>query len=160
MKALALQVYFELAGAEGRTGQVAISAPPACFAPGRIASFVFPSLPYCGELHTLRIGADGSGLFPAWHLRCVEVIHTATDRMWLFACHAWLDQKCRYQRILFPAFAVGLPSPLANRSKDGQDAGPSTGLSSDPRESAMGFYDGDQGIGMRNLPLDSRWTDQ
>lgn len=27
-------------------------------------------VPFLGELQAVRVGSDGSGLFPGWHLRC------------------------------------------------------------------------------------------
>lgn len=53
--------------------------PPSC------PSLSLPqSLPYLGELQSARVGTDGSGFFPAWHLRLVVVTHIPTGRVWQF----------------------------------------------------------------------------
>ena len=70
------------------------------FGRGGVASLLFPRLPCVGALRQLRVGTDGRGAFPAWHLRRVEAVHVATGARWAFDCHAWVDARCGYQRVL------------------------------------------------------------
>jgi hypothetical protein len=78
---------------------------PEQFSRGHTASFLYPRLPYLGQLHQLRVGCDGSGMFAPWHLRLVEVVHVHSGQRWLFDCHEWIDKKCMWQRVL-PAVAA------------------------------------------------------
>jgi hypothetical protein len=82
------------------TGVVYASSERAQFSRGHHASFLYPRLPFLGQLHQLRVGTDGSGLFAGWHLRRVEVTHVHTGHRWLFECHGWLDKRNNYQRLL------------------------------------------------------------
>ena len=44
------------------------------------------ALPFLGELQSARVGTNGSGFFPAWHLQLVVVTHLPTGRVWQFRC--------------------------------------------------------------------------
>jgi len=64
------QVFFELIGERGRSGAVVLAAAaPAAFRPGGADAFTFPLLAPRGDLTWLRVGTDGAGLLPGWHLR-------------------------------------------------------------------------------------------
>lgn len=88
-----------------KTGVVYPTGPQGQFSRGCKASFLFPRLPYVGALHQLRVGTDGRGLFAAWHLRQVEVVHVHTGQRWLFDCNEWLDRHNVWQ-VLLPAISV------------------------------------------------------
>jgi hypothetical protein len=72
------------------------------FERGCVDTFLYPRLPHLGELLQLRLGTDGAGLLPGWHLRLVEVVHISSGGRWTFPCHAWIDSKCSWQRVLDP----------------------------------------------------------
>ena len=64
------QVFFELIGERGRSGAVVLAAAaPGAFRAGSTDTFTFPLLAPRGDLTWLRVGTDGSGLLPGWHLR-------------------------------------------------------------------------------------------
>lgn len=86
-------------------GVVYPTGPRSQFSRGCKVSFLYPRLPYVGQLHQLRVGTDGSGLFAAWHLRQVEVTHVPTGQHWLFDCSEWLDRHNMWQ-LLLPAASV------------------------------------------------------
>lgn len=86
-------------------GVVYPTGPRSQFSRACKASFLYPRLPYVGQLHQLRVGTDGSGLFAAWHLRQVEVMHVHTGQRWLFDCNEWLDRRNTWQ-LLLPAINV------------------------------------------------------
>jgi hypothetical protein len=46
-----------------------------------------------GELESIRIRHDSSGLFAGWYLEKVEVRQDGTQRQWRFPCGRWLDKK-------------------------------------------------------------------
>ncbi|KAK9827973.1 hypothetical protein WJX81_003531 [Elliptochloris bilobata] len=95
------QVFFELIGERGRSGAVVLAAAaPSAFRAGGTEAFTFPLLAPRGDLTWLRVGTDGSGLLPGWHLRRVEVVHSATGRRWDFGCYGWIDGDCGFQRTL------------------------------------------------------------
>jgi len=109
------QVRFELVGDDGRSGDVLLpqSARAGHFRPGGADVFTYPLLPSVGRLRALRVGTDGGGLFPAWHLAAVEVVHLPTGGVTRFACHAFVDRRCGWARVLHGEWlAVGGPRPL------------------------------------------------
>jgi len=74
-------VFFELIGERGRSGAVVLAAAaPAAFRPGGVDAFTFPLLAPRGDLTWLRVGTDGAGLLPAWHLRCAPAQQPARWR--------------------------------------------------------------------------------
>ena len=71
LRVLARQVFFELIGERGPSGAVVLAAAaPTAFRSGAADAFTFPLLPARGALTWLRVGTDGTGLLPGWHLRC------------------------------------------------------------------------------------------
>ena len=65
------QVFFELLGERGPSGAVVLAAAaPTAFRAGSTDAFTFPLLPARGDLTWLRVGTDGAGFLPGWHLRC------------------------------------------------------------------------------------------
>lgn len=96
------QVFFEVVGEAGRSGIVAPSGTASSFQSGRVDVFTFPHMPSLGQLTSARVGTDGSGLLPAWHLRRLEVLHIPTRTRWTFEVDAWVDRKCGFARWLRP----------------------------------------------------------
>ena len=66
---LVLQACVELLGTHATSGVLPLVRGSKTFAPGSEDSFTFPHIPWLGDLRCLRIATDGSGFFPAWHLR-------------------------------------------------------------------------------------------
>eukprot|EP00878_Enallax_costatus_P040672 GHUV01047012.1.p1 GENE.GHUV01047012.1~~GHUV01047012.1.p1 ORF type:complete len:352 (+),score=79.91 GHUV01047012.1:271-1326(+) len=106
----ASKVFFELIGEHGSSGIVYFNSQQGQFDRGHQDSFLYPRLPYLGKLYQLRVGTDGAGMFAAWHLRQVEVVHVHTGQRWLFQCHDWIDKKCSWQRLLPAVEVASLPS--------------------------------------------------
>ncbi|KAG2501257.1 hypothetical protein HYH03_001064 [Edaphochlamys debaryana] len=93
-------VFFELIGEYGSSGTVVIQATPAQFSRGATDTFIYPRLPYLGELLQLRVGTTGQGAFATWHLRQAEVVHLQSNHRINFNCHNWIDKKVNWQRVL------------------------------------------------------------
>lgn len=57
-----------------------------------ILTLTFPArqLPSLGRLLALRVGTDGTGIFPAWGLAWVEVSHLPTGQRWMFTLNDWI----------------------------------------------------------------------
>ena len=64
-----LQVFFELIGQQTSSGAIIPAATARNFKRGRTDTFTYPLLPWVGHLQELRVGTDGAGCFPGWHLR-------------------------------------------------------------------------------------------
>ncbi|PRW59715.1 lipoxygenase homology domain-containing 1 isoform A [Chlorella sorokiniana] len=94
------KVHFELTGSRGSSGVLHPVGTSKSFGSGRMDVFEYPSLPFLGELQSARVGTDGSGFFPAWHLRLVVVTHIPTGRVWQFSCFSWIDKKSNFSRWL------------------------------------------------------------
>jgi hypothetical protein len=129
------RVFFEAVGERGSTGVVyidAVSTGVGCgcgrggsgFGRGGVASVLFPRLPAVGELRQLRVGTDGGGPLALWHLRRAEVEHAPSGARWGFDCHAWIDRRCDFQRILS---AVPLPCGAPGTRTAGALAAPASG---------------------------------
>ncbi|GIL93968.1 hypothetical protein Vretimale_245, partial [Volvox reticuliferus] len=93
-------VFFELIGEYGSSGTVMVQATPQQFSRGSSDTFIYPRLPFLGELLQLRVGTTGAGCFATWHLRQAEVVHLATGTRYVFNCHNWIDKKVNWQRVL------------------------------------------------------------
>ncbi|CAD7701203.1 unnamed protein product, partial [Ostreobium quekettii] len=102
------QVFFELVGESISSGVLipAQGKPDDQFARGTARMFIYPRLPYLGDIKELRVGLDGSGVFPGWHLRVVEVEHIKSGATWRFHCHGWIDKRGGWQRVLYPEESV------------------------------------------------------
>jgi hypothetical protein len=94
------QVFFELFGTAGSSGTIFPVCGNSEFERGCADTFLYPRLPHLGQLLQLKVGTDGGGMFPGWHLRLVEVAHIASGERWTFPCHEWLDRRCGWQRLL------------------------------------------------------------
>ena len=93
-------VFFELIGENGSSGTVLTKAAPGQFSRGSADTFVYPRLPFLGEMVQLRVGTTGEGMFATWHLRTVECVHIASGDRWVFSCHNWIDKKVGWCRVL------------------------------------------------------------
>ena len=100
MSGTSAPVFFELIGDIGSSGTVTAKVTQGQFSRGCSDTFVYPRLPYLGEIRQVRVGTTGEGAFPTWHLRNVEVYHEGTRSKWVFDCHNWVDKKCGFQRVL------------------------------------------------------------
>lgn len=67
----ATQVRLELVGEQSSSGVLRLARGRRSFRPGSEDTFTFPHIPWLGDIRCIRVATDGSGLFPAWHLRCV-----------------------------------------------------------------------------------------
>lgn len=77
-----------------------VQANPNQFSRGASDTFIYPRLPFLGELLQMRVGTSGAGVFATWHLRQVEVVHLASNTRFVFNCHNWIDKKVNWQRVL------------------------------------------------------------
>lgn len=79
-------MHFELTGGRGSSGVLHPVGTSKSFGAGRCDVFEYPNLPCLGELQSVRVGTDGSGLLPGWHLALLVVTHIPTGRVWQFRC--------------------------------------------------------------------------
>ena len=143
------QVRFELVGDGGGSGDVLLpqSARAGHFRPGGADVFTYPLLPSVGRLRALRVGTDGGGLFPAWHLGAVEVVHLPTGSVTRFACHAFVDKRCGWARVLHgeTLTAGGTPplrATLGGPGSAGTAAPPAPALFAPPPFEMVGGWGG------------------
>eukprot|EP00775_Hariotina_reticulata_P013433 gene13433-13561_t len=111
------QVHIELLDAAGSTSGVKelAAAGPEAFKRGKVDTFKLSCQPL-GELMQLRVGHDGTGAHPAWHLLQVEVTDTSSGRTWYFEANCWLDAAqldVKIERLLH----ASTTDPLANLQK-------------------------------------------
>lgn len=94
------KVYFELIGDTGSSGMVFPSTGAGQFERGVSSSGSYARLPFLGDIRQVIVGTDGDGFGAAWHLRQVEVIHSASGMRYLFDCNRWIDKGCAWRRVL------------------------------------------------------------
>eukprot|EP00878_Enallax_costatus_P043853 GHUV01051949.1.p1 GENE.GHUV01051949.1~~GHUV01051949.1.p1 ORF type:complete len:660 (+),score=218.20 GHUV01051949.1:276-2255(+) len=84
-------VYIELIGSNGSTSGLQHLQPtgPHTFDQGRVDEFRI-RCEALGDLAQLRIGHDGTGSHPAWHIQQVEVTDMSSSRTWYFEADCWL----------------------------------------------------------------------
>lgn len=87
------KVYVTLNGTLGTSGEFLLDDPGNDFRKGRTDSFRITVAKELGELESIRIRHDSSGLFAGWYLEKVEVRQVGTQRQWSFPCGRWLDKK-------------------------------------------------------------------
>ncbi|RMZ56711.1 hypothetical protein APUTEX25_002800, partial [Auxenochlorella protothecoides] len=95
-----IKVRLELVGEQSSSGVLRLARGRRSFRPGSEDTFTFPHIPWLGDIRCIRVATDGSGLFPAWHLRCVHVWHLSSGRRWRLDCRAWIDRRCNNSRWL------------------------------------------------------------
>ncbi|GMH36686.1 hypothetical protein BSKO_04559 [Bryopsis sp. KO-2023] len=107
------QVCFEMVGDAGSSGVLIPTQEDGNsktgFDRGMAVVFMYPHLPYLGQLKEMRVGVDSKGIFSGWHLRIVEVEHVSSGARWRFQCHSWIDKRCGWQRVLYADNAVTIP---------------------------------------------------
>lgn len=67
------QACMELLGSRASSGVLPLIRARRAFHPGGKDTFTFPHIPWLGDIRCMRVGTDGTGLFPGWHLRCACV---------------------------------------------------------------------------------------
>lgn len=87
------KVYVTLNGSLGTSGEFRLDEAGNDFRRGKTDSFRITLAKELGELESIRIRHDSSGLFSGWYLEKVEVRQEQTERMWRFPCGRWLDKK-------------------------------------------------------------------
>jgi hypothetical protein len=87
------KVYVTLNGSLGTSGEFRLDEAGNDFRRGKTDSFRITLAKELGELESIRIRHDSSGLFAGWYLEKVEVRQEQTERMWCFPCGRWLDKK-------------------------------------------------------------------
>ena len=87
------KVYVTLNGTLGTSGEFGLDDPGNDFRRGKTDSFRITLAKELGELESIRIRHDSSGLFSGWYLEKVEVRQDQTERQWSFPCGRWLDKK-------------------------------------------------------------------
>lgn len=94
-------------------GTILTKPVPGQFSRGCEDVFVYPRMPFLGEILQMRVGTSGEGMFATWHLRSVEVAHIASGDQWVLPCHAWIDKKCGWVRTLTAARGQGVAAGAA-----------------------------------------------
>ena len=87
------RVYVTLNGSLGSSGEYQMEGTGNDFRKGKTDSFRIRLARELGELESVRIRHDSSGLFPGWYLEKVEGRLDQTERHWSFPCGRWLDKK-------------------------------------------------------------------
>ncbi|XP_054552939.1 polycystic kidney disease protein 1-like 3 isoform X1 [Talpa occidentalis] len=85
------QVVVTLYGSEGRSAPHHLCDPQkAVFERGALDVFLLRTQFSLGELHSLRLWHDNSGVSPSWYVNQVIVIDVEAQRKWHFLCSCWL----------------------------------------------------------------------
>ncbi|GFR41097.1 hypothetical protein Agub_g1741 [Astrephomene gubernaculifera] len=83
-------VFVELHGDKAFVGKTNLDTNANNFERGRKDVFVVSGTDV-GELQSIVIGHDNSGVGSAWHLNQVEVWHPVLQKMFVFPCNEWLE---------------------------------------------------------------------
>lgn len=86
-------VYITLHGTNGSSREYLLDDKGNDFRKGKTDTFIVRELADLGELTSVRIRHDGSGLFPGWYLEDIRISLRDTQRSWYFPCGNWLDEK-------------------------------------------------------------------
>ena len=86
------KVYITLNGDLGSTGEHQLDSSANDFEKGRTNVFTITRAREVGELQSLRIRHDNSGLFPGWYLKDIRVTCVNDERVWYFPCDQWLKK--------------------------------------------------------------------
>uniref|UniRef100_A0A671EH09 Polycystin 1 like 3, transient receptor potential channel interacting n=1 Tax=Rhinolophus ferrumequinum TaxID=59479 RepID=A0A671EH09_RHIFE len=85
------KVIITLYGSEGRTEPHHLwDSQKAVFERGGLDVFLLSTQSSLGELHSLRLWHDNSGVSPSWYVNQVIVSDMAGKRKWHFLCNCWL----------------------------------------------------------------------
>uniref|UniRef100_A0A2K5DFV1 Polycystin-1-like protein 3 n=1 Tax=Aotus nancymaae TaxID=37293 RepID=A0A2K5DFV1_AOTNA len=100
------KVVIILYGSEGRSEPHHLCDPQkTVFERGGLDVFLLTSHSSLGELHSLRLWHDNSGLSPSWYVTQVTVCDMAVKRKWHFLCNCWLAVDlgdCELDRVFIP----------------------------------------------------------
>ncbi|KAJ8339353.1 hypothetical protein SKAU_G00361390 [Synaphobranchus kaupii] len=100
-------VFITIHGSNGDSGQRALRQKfRNLFERGRTDRFLLEMLDM-GDLLSVRLEHDNSGINPSWLLERVEVTNTANGVTTIFLCGKWLDKKRadgQIKRVLFPKY--------------------------------------------------------
>uniref|UniRef100_A0A2K6SHL1 Polycystin 1 like 3, transient receptor potential channel interacting n=1 Tax=Saimiri boliviensis boliviensis TaxID=39432 RepID=A0A2K6SHL1_SAIBB len=100
------KVVITLYGSEGRSEPHHLCDPQkTVFERGGLDVFLLTTHSSLGELHSLRLWHDNSGLSPSWYVTQVIVCDMAVKRKWHFLCNCWLAVDlgdCELDRVFIP----------------------------------------------------------
>uniref|UniRef100_A0A5F9DE35 Polycystin 1 like 3, transient receptor potential channel interacting n=1 Tax=Oryctolagus cuniculus TaxID=9986 RepID=A0A5F9DE35_RABIT len=101
------KVVITLYGSEGRSEPHHLCDPQkAVFERGALDVFLLTTKHPLGELHSLRLWHDNSGVSPSWYVNQVVVSDMTVKKKWHFLCNCWLAVDlgdCQRDRIFLPA---------------------------------------------------------
>ncbi|XP_028357897.1 polycystic kidney disease protein 1-like 3 [Phyllostomus discolor] len=101
------KVVITLYGSEGRSEPHHLcDSQKAVFERGALDVFLLSTPSPLGELHSLRLWHDNSGVSPSWYVNQVIVSDVASNRKWHFLCNCWLAVDlgdCEIDRVFIPA---------------------------------------------------------
>ncbi|KAG2450199.1 hypothetical protein HYH02_000301 [Chlamydomonas schloesseri] len=83
-------VYIEMHGDKAFVGKTNLDTSANNFERGRKDEFEIKGSDV-GELQSIVIGHDNSGVGASWHLQQVEVFHPVLNKMYVFPCNEWLE---------------------------------------------------------------------
>lgn len=87
------RVFLTLQGSRGDSPEYYLNDPGNDFRQGKTDTFLLRHAWELGELHTLRVRHDNSGLLPEWYLCDIRVELEGSGKSWYFPCERWLDKK-------------------------------------------------------------------
>lgn len=86
-------VYITLNGTNGSSEEYLLGDKGNDFRKGKTDTFIVQGATDLGELTSVRIRHDGSGLFPGWYLEDIRIKIRDVGLSWYFPCGKWLDEK-------------------------------------------------------------------
>uniref|UniRef100_G1R164 Polycystin-1-like protein 3 n=1 Tax=Nomascus leucogenys TaxID=61853 RepID=G1R164_NOMLE len=100
------KVVITLYGSEGRSEPHHLCDPQkTVFERGGLDVFLLTTWSSLGDLHSLRLWHDNSGVSPSWYVSQVIVCDMAVKRKWHFLCNCWLAVDlgdCELDRVFIP----------------------------------------------------------
>ncbi|XP_024306022.1 polycystin-1-like protein 3 isoform X1 [Homo sapiens] len=100
------KVVITLYGSEGRSEPHHLCDPQkTVFERGGLDVFLLTTWTSLGNLHSLRLWHDNSGVSPSWYVSQVIVCDMAVKRKWHFLCNCWLAVDlgdCELDRVFIP----------------------------------------------------------
>uniref|UniRef100_A0A2K5ISM7 Polycystin-1-like protein 3 n=1 Tax=Colobus angolensis palliatus TaxID=336983 RepID=A0A2K5ISM7_COLAP len=100
------KVVVTLYGSEGRSEPHHLCDPQkTVFERGGLDVFLLTTRSPLGDLHSLRLWHDNSGISPSWYVSQVIVCDMAVKRKWHFLCNCWLAVDlgdCELDRVFIP----------------------------------------------------------
>nr|XP_023493010.1 polycystic kidney disease protein 1-like 3 isoform X3 [Equus caballus] len=100
------KVVITLYGSEGQSEPHHLcDSQKAVFERGGLDVFLLSARSSLGDLHSLRLWHDNSGVSPSWYVNQVIVSDVAGKRKWHFLCNCWLAMDlgdCECDRVFIP----------------------------------------------------------